>query len=121
MSKDKRKQAPAEPKQYRMPQPEIGDVIHFRHVANDVPSPAIVMTVSDRSIDVLTFRETTVTTLKDAVRHISDPELIRPAVAQRGMWSYPPRMARLLDLLEKLAPEEEEVEEPDDLPVPPAA
>lgn len=111
MSKDKRKTATVDADVYKMPLPEIGDIVHFRHVANDKPSPALVMTADARSVELLVFRDTEIMRYKDAVRHISDPELIHPEIRKRGMWSYPPRMARLLDLLEKLAPEEESIEE----------
>lgn len=98
---------------YQMPVPEVGEVVHFRYEDGDPPTPAIVLQVSDRTVDLFITRINGSQTLQDAVRAANDPELINPEVAKRGRWSFSRQqllLRRLGELVEK--EEDEPAEEP---------
>lgn len=88
------------------PAVEVGRIVLFQFSAQDKAKPALVMRSAGRAIDVQVFAENG-SRYYDSVRHQSDPDLVRPQIAERGFWEFTARDQQLDRLLLGTAPREE--------------
>lgn len=80
---------------YRMPVPDVGQTIHYRHDWNDKPTAAIVVEVGAQTVNLHILHASGTISGEVGVRHKSDPDLINPNVAKRGFWEFRESDSRL--------------------------
>lgn len=76
---------------YRMPIPEVGQIVHYRHEWNDKETAAIVASVGAMSVDLHFWKSDGTQAARQGVRYKSDPALVNNNVAKNGFWDYTPR------------------------------
>lgn len=81
---------PAEPQPYRMPRPEVGNIVVWyrigKPIEGEAPKPAVVMRVNNSSVDLLFMGGSSG---KFTVPHISDPRMVRQEFAtSEGSWDF---------------------------------
>jgi hypothetical protein len=100
-----------------MPEVEIGDIVEFRYLANDTPSPAHVISIYRNSLDLAIVKANGAAVFREAVRHVDDPDLkTNPTVRKQGMWKHTQRTQKLIELLKLFPPEEDAKQEESLLP-----
>ena len=92
-----------EPEEYQMPEVKVGDMIVWSPDQNGQECPAIVTKRSTRSLDCAIILPGTLGyDIRDAVRHVSDPDIKPEDVIDNGCWKYGPQHHRLRELEDKI-------------------